>query len=590
VVVFVEIFRRNKHEGLRTLFKFYKRHWGYFVGYALILIIMAVINFFEAMYVAKVISNIMDAGDYDAALKCAIFCLAMGLVCSLLSILNTYFYKQLENKTKIDIQQMVLRQSLEIQMKTYDKMGSGVIVTRLTGDINALSTEFKAITSSVIDLLKKAAYVFYIFALNKWLGIYLFGAVVITILVSKLRVHYFRKLKPGVNAAAENVNSRIIEIIRGVKDIKTLNCGDATLDVVRKHQIDFSKKDNKEWYVGVSLGQTTNMVRYLCNFFFIFLCICFLREEALTPLIFYTCFLYKDNVLNFSAILENLQLNLGSVEVYARRIFKLIDPNTYDMDVYGDDNIENYSGSITFENVSFGYDRNNVVLTDASFEINSKQTVAFVGESGCGKTTILNLISHMYYKTGGNIYFDGVPIENLSREFVKKNIAVVNQFPYIFNLSIRDNFRLIRPEITDEEIFDLCRETNICSLIESLPDGLDSVIGENGCQFSGGQKQKLCIARALARRVKILIFDEATSALDNANQTEIMKVIEKLKDRVTIILVAHRLSTITYADCIYLMEKGKVVDRGTHAELLNKNEFYKSLYNVSNQGSSSVFN
>lgn len=578
MVVFV---KKERHEGLKMLFKFYKRHWGYFLGYAIILVVMAVINFFEAMYVAKVISNIMDVGNYDEALKCAFACLAMGCTCALLSIINTYFYKQLENKTKIDIQQMVLRQSLEIQMKAYDKMGSGVIVTRLTGDINALSTEFKSITSSVVDLLKKGAYVFYIFALNMWLGLYLVGAVILTILVSKLRIHYFRILKPEVNAAAEKVNSRIIEIIRGVKDIKTLNCGDATLDVIRKNQLEFSKKDNKEWYVGVSLGQATNVIRILCNFFFIFLCIYFLRENSLTPLIFYTCFLYKDNILNFSGVLEGLQLNLGSVEVFARRIFKLTDPNTYDMDIYGDDNIEDYSGSITFENVSFGYDKDSKVLSDASFTIDSKQTVAFVGESGCGKTTILNLISHMYYKTSGNIYFDGVPIENLSREFVKKNIAVVNQFPYIFNLSIRDNFRLIRPEITDEEILELCKETNIYSLVEKLPGGLDSVIGENGCQFSGGQKQKLCIARALARNVKILIFDEATSALDNANQMEIMKVIEKLKDRVTIILVAHRLSTITYADCIYLLEKGQVIDKGTHEELLDKNEFYKNLYNGS---------
>ena len=314
-----------------------------------------------------------------------------------------------------------------------------------------------------------------------------------------------------------------------------------------------------------------------------------MRENSLTPLVFYTCFLYKDNILNFSGVLEGLQLNLGSVEVFARRIFKLTDPNTYDMDIYGDDNIEDYSGSITFENVSFGYDNDSRVLSDASFTIDSKQTVAFVGESGCGKTTILNLISHMYYKTSGNIYFDGVPIENLSREFVKKNIAVVNQFPYIFNLSIRDNFRLIRPEITDEEILELCKETNIYSLVEKLPGGLDSVIGENGCQFSGGQKQKLCIARALARNVKILIFDEATSALDNANQMEIMKVIEKLKDRVTIILVAHRLSTITYADCIYLLEKGQVIDKGTHEELLDKNEFYKNLYNGSTDNKEVVY-
>ena len=148
-------------------------------------------------------------------------------------------------------------------------------------------------------------------------------------------------------------------------------------------------------------------------------------------------------------------------------------------------------------------------------------------------------------------------------------------------MSIRENFKVIRPEITDEEIFKLCEETNIDSVIKNLPLGLDSIIGENACQLSGGQKQKLCIARALARNVKILIFDEATSALDNANLREIMKVIERLKSRVTVILIAHRLSTITYADRIYLLDKGKIVGSGKHKELMETSSFYKSLYNNS---------
>ena len=148
-------------------------------------------------------------------------------------------------------------------------------------------------------------------------------------------------------------------------------------------------------------------------------------------------------------------------------------------------------------------------------------------------------------------------------------------------MSIRDNFKVIRPEITDEEIYSLCKLTNIYSVVKNLPNGLDTIIGENASKLSGGQKQKLCIARALARDVKILIFDEATSALDNANQREIMKVIEKLKSRVTVILIAHRLSTITYADNIYVLEDGKILSNGTHEELLDNCEYYKELYNNS---------
>lgn len=145
-------------------------------------------------------------------------------------------------------------------------------------------------------------------------------------------------------------------------------------------------------------------------------------------------------------------------------------------------------------------------------------------------------------------------------------------------MSIRDNFKIINPDITDEEILSLCKQTNILNHIKKLPNGLDSVIGENACQFSGGQKQKLCIARALARNVKILIFDEATSALDNTNQKEIMRVIEKLKDKITVIIIAHRLSTITYADQIFMLEGGKIIAQGTHDELIKNSEIYHNLY------------
>ena len=567
--------------GFKALFGYYKKHLGLLIGYISIHVVKAVLNFFEAMFAANMIACIMDNFNYDKALYYAGMVLAICIVNAVLSFVNVYFYKNLENKTKIDIQQMVLKSSLDIQMKSYDKMGSGIIVTRLTADIDALSTEFQAITTRIVNLLKKATYVVYIFSLNVWLGLFLVGTIIVTILMSKLRIHYFQKMKPKVRSAAEVVNSKIIEVVRGVKDIKTLNCADSTLDMLKKDQVDYWKKDNTEWYVGVGLSQATYITRYICNFFFIVLCVYFLRLESITPLIFYTCYLYRGNIIDFATILEELKLNLGSAVVYANRIFMLTDKAVYEVDEFGDKDIENYSGKIKFKNVVFEYDEGIKVLNKATFEIQPKQTVAFVGESGSGKSSIINLISHLYYKSAGDIYFDDVKIEDLSRDFVKNNIAVVNQFPYIFNMSIRDNFKVIRPNITDEEIFDLCKLTNIYSVVKNLPDGLDSVIGENASKLSGGQKQKLCIARALARDVKILIFDEATSALDNANQREIMRVIEKLKSRVTVILIAHRLSTITYADNIYVLEGGKILSSGTHAELLDNCEYYKTLYNSS---------
>lgn len=562
---------------MKTLFRYYRKHMGFFIGYVIVLVCQAVINFFEAMMVANCIANIMD-GAYDLAITNAIILVSLSVTNALLSCGNTFFFKQLENRTKIDIQQNVLAGSLDIEMKNYDMMGSGLIVTRLTGDIDSLSTEFKSITTNIINLLKRASYVAYIFVLNIYLGLFMLGTIVLTILMSRVRIHYFRKLKPDVRNYAEKVNSRIIEVIRGVKDIKTLNCGDSTLSLLKEDQKKYCKADNIEWYVGIALCKATEIIKFICNFAFILLCIYFLKSESLSPLIFYTCYLYKDHVLDFAEILENLVLNVGSVAVYANRIFTLTDGSVYPKDKFGTKWLDDYSGRISFDNVSFGYSDDVKVLDGASFDILPKQTVAFVGESGSGKSTIINLIAHLYYKSSGRIYFDQTQIEDLSKDFVKNNIAVVNQSPYIFNLSIRDNFKVINPSITDDEILQLCKETNIYNHIKKLPRGLDSVIGENACQFSGGQKQKLCIARALARDVKILIFDEATSALDNTNQREIMKVIEKLKDRLTIIIIAHRLSTITYADKIFMLDSGKIIASGTHDESLQNSEEYLDLY------------
>ena len=568
----------KKKYGLKMLFQYYKKHIGFFIAYLTILVVKAVMNFFEAMCLANTIALILDTQDYHAAFIQASIGTSIAISGAILSIVNTYFYKQLENRTKIDIQQMVLKKSLDIQMKSYDKMGSGIIVTRLTADIDALSTEFKAFTTKIVDLIKKFSYVIYIFFLNVWLGLFLVATIGLTIVISRVRIHYFVKLKPNVRKAAEKVNSRIIEVVRGVKDIKTLNCADSTLTLMRKDQEEYARRDNVEWYVGVTLCNMGAIMKYVMNLLFIMLCIYFLRSGALIPIVFYTCFLYKDNILDFANILEELELNLSTATVYASRIFMLTDETIYPVDEYGKNTISEFTGNIEFKNVSFDYDNGINVLNGASFTILPKQTVAFVGESGCGKSTIINLIAHLYYKSKGDILFDGVKIEDLDRDFIKNNVAVVNQFPYIFNLSIRENFKVIKPDITDEEIFKLCRQTNIYNHIQNLPLGLDSIIGENGCQFSGGQKQKLCIARALARDVKILIFDEATSALDNSNQKEIMRVIEKLKNKVTVILVAHRLSTITYADCIYIMQDGKIVAQGNHEELLESNTYYKDLY------------
>ena len=226
---------------------------------------------------------------------------------------------------------------------------------------------------------------------------------------------------------------------------------------------------------------------------------------------------------------------------------------------------------------SFAYDKNKV-LKDLSFKINAKETIAFVGKSGAGKTTIFNLLCKMYDTYKGQITIDGIDIRKLDKDSIRGNITIISQNPYIFNMSIRDNLRLVKSNITDKEIREACKAACLDEFIKTLPDKYDTIIGEGGINLSGGQKQRLAIARALVQKTRIILFDEATSALDNDTQEKINEAIENMKDEYTILIIAHRLSTIINADRILFINDGKIEAKGSHQFLLKHCKNYKHLY------------
>jgi len=210
-------------------------------------------------------------------------------------------------------------------------------------------------------------------------------------------------------------------------------------------------------------------------------------------------------------------------------------------------------------------------------KIDSGQTYGIVGKSGSGKTTIFNLVNKLYNINSGNILIDGKDIKDLSEKSIRGNITIISQNPYIFNMSIKDNLKLVKDDVTDEEIVNACKLACLDDYICTLPDKYDTVVGEGGVNLSGGQRQRLAIARALVQNTKIILFDEATSALDNETQSKIQKAIDNLKGNYTIIIIAHRLSTIVNCDKIFILEDGKISDSGTHKILIKTNEYYKKL-------------
>ena len=213
-----------------------------------------------------------------------------------------------------------------------------------------------------------------------------------------------------------------------------------------------------------------------------------------------------------------------------------------------------------------------------NFKIKANSTVAFVGKSGSGKTTVFNLLCKMYNIDSGKITIDGIDIRELDKDSIRGNITIISQNPYIFNLSIRDNLRLVKENITDEEMIEACKTACLEDFIKSLPDGYDTIIGEGGINLSGGERQRLAIARALVQKTEIILFDEATSALDNETQANIKKAIDNMKNEYTILIIAHRLSTVIDCDRILFLDEGKIKAEGTHKELLRTCKNYRNLY------------
>ena len=296
----------------------------------------------------------------------------------------------------------------------------------------------------------------------------------------------------------------------------------------------------------------------------------------------------------------------NDMAITTERMFALYDEKQYPMDKFGDTEIKNMRGKIQFKNVGFAYydiekpaenenkpkKKNKVqeikrvktatVFEKLSFTIQPKTTVAFVGKSGGGKSTILSLIAKLYEAQKGQVLIDNKDIKTLSKDTIRNNIALINQFPYIFDMSVKDNLLMVKKDATDEELWDVLKRAKFDEDVKKMPNGIETKVGETGVKLSGGQRQRLAIARALLKNSKIIIFDESTSSLDNFAQRHIQTSIENLKGQHTVVIVAHRLSTIRNVDKIYFLDKGKIKAEGTFDELFKSNQDFQDMFMIEN--------
>ena len=375
----------------------------------------------------------------------------------------------------------------------------------------------------------------------------------------------------------ENVSGFIGELVRGIRDIKMLNAEKSFMKELHGKVTDLNQCRYEMTATSRNYSFLNGGYHDLFDTCMIFLLVYFIYKNEMTIASALVIHNYMSRVTSIIYYFGMLLEKTKSFNLSSKRIFNIIDSPEFPKEEFGKKKLSNIKGNFEFDHVSFSYEEDRPVLKDMSFHVSAHESIGFVGKSGAGKSTIFSLLCKMYDVDSGHIKIDGVDINELDQDSIRGNISIISQNPYIFNLSIRDNLRLVKEDLTEEEMIEACKTACLQDLIDILPDGYDTIVGEGGVTLSGGQRQRLAIARALIQKTKIILFDEATSALDNETQSTIQKAISNLRKDYTVLIIAHRLSTVKNADIIYVMNHGKIVEFGNHDELLKKNGEYKRL-------------
>ena len=481
--------------------------------------------------------------------------------------------------TMKNIQIELGKEVLKISQTDMDSNSSGMFIQRVTNDTEKISDFFWEGLNSLRNILANVGSLFAIFIINFQAFLYyLFVSIVLT-LIHIIKTNKYGKKDREYRDKTENVSGLIGELVRGTRDIKMLNAKSSFMTTLEQN-IDMQNQKRFEM-AGINAKYTyiIDTLKAIFEFGLILLLVLLIKNNIISVAIAIALFNYKSGIMTILIEKVSKLMELAkNFNISCDRVFSILDNKTFEKEKFGNKHLEKVYGNFEFKNVNFGYDEEKLILDNINFKINSGEMVGFVGKSGAGKTTIFNLLCKMYSIKSGEILIEDENINELDEQSIRGNITIISQNPYVFNLSIRDNLKLVKEELIEEEMREACRIACLDDFIESLPNKYDTILGEGGVILSGGQKQRLAIARAFVQKTKIILFDEATSSLDNETQAKIQKAISNLKDEYTILIIAHRLSTIVNCDKIMLLEEGKINDTGTHEELLSRNNLYQKLY------------
>ena len=565
---------------LRRFIKYYKPYRGMFFLDMLASFLIALIGLLYPIITNKVVKTYVPDNNTKMILILGIFLLICYMIRMFLKYFVQYYGHMIGTHMQADMRREMFIKLQRLPFSYFDEHETGKIMSRMTNDLQQVSElAHHGPENFFICGITIILSFIYLLTIDYRFALWILAAIPFLFFVSL----FFRKRLNRANMenrkSLANINARLESSITGIRVTKAFTNSEKELEKFEESNLDFVKSKGKMYKAMGQFGSSTAFLTDLFNFIIIVaggLLVAPSKDTAS----------YVTFVVSVSMFITPLTTLINFVEQFEegvtgfQRFIEIIDEKEEETDPDAKD-VGKLEGKITFDHVTFNYDVKQTednVLDDISFEIEKGKTIALVGASGGGKTTICHLIPNFYHPSKGHVYIDDIDVNKMTFESLRKNIGLVQQDVFLFNGTIKDNIRYGNYDASDEDIIKASKMANIHDYITSLEKGYDTIVGERGVKLSGGQKQRISIARVFLKNPSILILDEATSALDNVTESLIQKSLNDLAKGRTTLIVAHRLSTIKNADLIYVIEKGKIIEKGNHEELLNKNGEYASLY------------
>ena len=554
--------------------------------YVLTIVLYNAGNIITAIKMADFITQI-SMGEYTLALKTGAFVVGVALFARILYYITCHIYAVVKSDVVFDVQLDLINQFFKIKTQTFSSVKSGDFINRVCFDPENAVDMLDGVIDNFAMLMSFGVTTIYILFLNVYIGLILVGFLTLLFALEATRVHIRTKNTKKQKEQKDKMLGLVNEIVKSERDVKSLNLDNNLAQETETSCNNYKRISKKRNSTDVFFWNFRQFVIVIMIAIVSLVAIFLLQDGKLAISSFLYILMNRNSISEVVWIMGNIATNFNEAKVCIKRMFEILDDEKYPVEKFGTLTPTDCYGVIDFKDVCFSYQDEGqtdetVVLNKLSFKIEKNTTVAFVGKSGSGKTTILNLICKLIECKDGNVLLDGRDVKTLSKKYLRENISMVNQFPYIFDNTIRKNLLLVKPDATQDELIQACKDASIWEFISSLPNGLDTNVGESGIKLSGGQKQRLAIARSLLKKTKIILFDESTSSLDNYAQADIKRSIDALSKNSTVVIVAHRLSTIKNADKIYFLEQGKICGEGTFDELCNSNEEFKNMFLIEN--------